>query len=364
MKTVPHLAVDARMLRNSGVGVYLRSLLPRLASLLTGWRFTIIGSVEALAQLDWSSSAHVDFVQADAPIYSVREQWHVPLRVPARVDGLWVPHYNIPLLFRGRLVVTIHDVLHLARPEFVGGGLHRRAYARLMFNRVAARASKVLTDSDFSKSELLRLTHVQSERIHRVYPGVGPEWGQTTRGTDGNPYVVYVGNVKPHKNLRTLVDGFGLLSKQLPHRLVVVGQFEGLRTGDPALFELVQSTRTRVEFVGLVDDVALRKLVAGAEALVLPSLYEGFGLPPLEAMACGCPVLVSRCASLPEVCGDAAHYCDASDPADLAQRLSELLTDPSLRAALRARGHVRSRAFTWEECAAGTAAVLEEAVAA
>jgi glycosyltransferase involved in cell wall biosynthesis len=150
----------------------------------------------------------------------------------------------------------------------------------------------------------------------------------------------------------------------VPHHLAIVGRVDGMRSSDGEVRALAAAMPDRVHVVGEVSDDALAAWMSHADGFAFPSLYEGFGLPPLESMIAGCPCLVARSASLPEVCGDAAHYCDPRHERDVADRLRELLTDESLRATLRARGHARAAQFTWEQCASGTAAAIEEALAA
>jgi len=138
-----------------------------------------------------------------------------------------------------------------------------------------------------------------------------------------------------------------------------VGKKEGFITGDRAVERSAAALGDRVRFTGLVDDALLKKYVACADALVLPSFYEGFGLPPLEAMACGCPTIVSNRASLPEVCGDAALYCDPHDVKDIAARMLDVATSDATRVALREKGLAHARKFTWNKCARETVAVIE-----
>jgi len=352
------------MVGASGIGTYLQNILPRIASGAPSWAFTLLGSPSILEGLGLPRRNGIGYVAVSAGVYTLREQIEVPWRTPRGTDLLWIPHYNVPLLYTGRLVVTIHDVLHLARPEFIGGR-HRRLYARALFGVVAKRAARIMVDSDFTRTELTRHTGVRPERVRRVYPGVGESWfaqrpPKVPRTSDS--YVVFVGNVKPHKNLGALLRAFADLRDRIPERLVIVGRRSGFRTGDSEVPGLADQIGDRVKFTGEVTDSQVRELVAGASALVQPSLYEGFGLPPLEAMACGCPVLVSRCGSLPEVCGDAAWYCDANDYRDIGRQLWRILTDEPLRGQLRARGSARAKQFTWQACAEQTLAVLREVV--
>jgi glycosyltransferase involved in cell wall biosynthesis len=168
-----------------------------------------------------------------------------------------------------------------------------------------------------------------------------------------------VGNIKPYKNLGRLVEAFQKIRDHVPHDLVIVGQREGLITGEsPEFFERVRGAGERIHLTGYVSYEELLSLVGNADALIMPSLYEGFGLPPVEAMAAGVPVVVSRAASLPEVCGDAALYFDPLDVDDIADKLIEIASDRVLGEQLRERGRERSRLFTWKSCSAKTAQAL------
>jgi len=364
----PHIVVDARMLRHSGIGTYLRNLLPRVVARSPEWRFTVLGSSSALRQLPALAAPHVAVRECAAPIYSIREQLALPRAVPDDADLFWATHYVLPLALRSSLplLVTVHDVFHLAMPELAGGPLHR-AYARYMFGEVKRRAAHLLFTTEFARGEFARLLGDDGPPCSIVPLGVTPDWlaadAGTTRPLDA-PYLLYVGNVKPHKNVATLVRAFGRLRDDVPHHLVVVGRLEGLRMRDDEVRRLAATMPDRVHLVGEVDDAALSAWMRHADAFAFPSLYEGFGLPPLEAMVAGCPCLVARAASIPEVCGDAAHYCDPHRESDVADRLRELLTDQALRATLIARGRARAARFDWDSCAAGTRAAIEEALAA
>ena len=191
--------------------------------------------------------------------------------------------------------------------------------------------------------------------------GVDPEWFDVPRPAAAErPYFVFVGNVKPHKNLGRLLDAFAALAPEIPHDLLLVGRRRGFLTGDPEIARRAESLGGRVRFTGFVETEELRRTVAGATALVLPSLYEGFGLPALEAMACGRPVLAARAGALPEVCGDAALYCDPRDPGDIAAGLRRLATDAELAARLAAAGVAHARRFSWDDTAAGVGDAIRQ----
>lgn len=355
-----NLVVDARMVGSSGIGTYLSNVLPRLITLYRDGRVHLIGDRAELARLARAGGNKVSMVDCQSPIYSIREQVQLPRLIPEDRDLFWSPHFNIPLLYRGALLVTIHDVLHLAMPQYMEG-MHKRLYARALFAAVRSKADAVICNSRFTADELIRLVGVPASRIEVIHLGVDQEWFGVDRRVrpQEKPYFVFVGNVKPHKNIAGLVNAFRRIAEKVPHDLIIVGKKEGFITGDRKVEGWATAPGGRVKFTGLVDDALLKRYVACADALVLPSFYEGFGLPPLEAMACGCPAIVSDRASLPEVCGDAALYCDPNDAENIAARMLEVASDEAMRAELREKGMARARQFTWDKCARETLAVIE-----
>jgi len=358
------ITIDLRMLNHSGIGTYLRNTVPALIAERPEIHFTLLGAPEELRTLPGADAANCELREFRAPIYSIAEQVGAWRLTPRGTDLYWSPHYTIPLLRRGKLLVTVCDVCHLALPHLFGG-LHRRLYAKLMFAAVRRKADAIITISEFTRREFLRLVGPARQEIHAITLAAPERWFSVrpTRNPEPAPYVLYVGNVKPHKNLTTLLEAMRLLPGDVAHNLVIVGKESGFLTGDPRVRERAAALGDRVRFTGRVSDEALEQYVAHADALVFPSLYEGFGLPPLEAMACGCPVVVSNAASLPEVCGDAAVYIDPLDPADLARQLRRVLGDATLREELRARGRARARQFSYDDCVRRTLAVVDELLA-
>lgn len=353
------VAVDVRLLEASGIGRYLREVVSRLVT-RGSYRYTLLGDPQAIAQ-HVGGHPGVSAVRARAPIYSLSEQLELLRRIAGDTDLYWAPHYNVPLVHPGRLLVTVHDVLHLALPEYAGRA-HRRLYARLMFQAATRRAAAILCVSRFTAEEVVRHTGISRHKVRVVHNGVGPEWFSPPGGEPPHPrpYFLFVGNVKPHKNLGRLVAAFELASASLPHDLVIVGRREGFLTGDDEVARRAEALGGRVRFTGEVPERELRRFVANATALVFPSVYEGFGLPPLEAMASGCPALVSRAAALPEVCGKAALYFDPFDVEDIARALVRVATEEGLRAELVERGREHASRFSWDRCAEDTEAVIEE----
>jgi glycosyltransferase involved in cell wall biosynthesis len=357
--------MDLRWIRSSGVGVYIRGLMPGLVQQLADVRITGLGHPEILSELSWTQAANFSVVNAQSGRYSVAEQLELPRRIARDADLFFSPYYTVPLLYDGPLAVTVHDMSHRVVDEIVSNP-KKRWYARLMFAALARRARQIFTVSEFSKRELLRLEPtIAPERVLVTPLGVGPEWrsARTLPAVRSGPYFVAVGNVKPYKNVARLVDAFQSVMHLLPHTLVIVGQYEGLITGEsPRFFESVRAMGERVVLPGAVPEAELLSLVAHADALVMPSLYEGFGLTVLEAMAAGTPVVCSRAASLPEVAGDAALYFDPLHTEQMAAGMLAMARDPGLRAEYQARGEAQSRRFAWQSCSDATAGALRRAM--
>jgi len=296
--------------------------------------------------------------------YTLAEQVELPLRCPPNTDVFWAPHYNVPLFLGRPMIVTVHDVCHLALPEATGGWLKQR-YARAMFSHVGKSARSILFDSEFSRTELGRFATPRGRTA--VAPlGVDESWfcarAHAPQRPLGEPYLVYVGNWKRHKNIPALLRAFKQAMSRIAHKLVLIGRSEGLNA-DAAIDRELSALGDRAVTTGEISASELRRWVAHADALVTTSLYEGFGLPPLEAMAAGCPCLVSEAGALPEVCGDAALYCDPRDENGVALRIVEIATDAALRSRLVESGRARASEFTWERCASVTLAELDRAVA-
>ena len=363
MSTVsPRITIDARLIQASGIGTYLQNMVPRAIAARPAWRFNLLGSRPKLQEFGWATAPNVSIISCDAPVYGITEQIHLAARIPPTTDLVWCPHYNVPVSFPGVLLVAIHDVCHLALPHLIKGA-HRRAYARLMLEIVKRRATRILCSSEFTTREFRRLVGGNGA-VATVHLGIDPHWFavEASERPHPRPYLLFVGNLKPHKNVGTLIKAFARIADRIPHDLVIVGKQSGFVTGDAAAGELAETLGNRVSFTGEVPVRLLEQFFIHADTFVFPSLYEGFGLPPLEAMACGCPTIVSRAASLPEVCGDAALYFDPGNPEELASLLIRVLSDAELRRDLTARGRRQAAGFSWERSAKATLAVMDAAL--
>lgn len=284
------------------------------------------------------------------------EQLELPLRA---FGSTLVNLCNTAPLFKRAQIMTIHDAAVYAVPEAYT--LAFRLWYRLIFAVAGRRAARIITVSEFSKRELIERAGLPSERIAVVAEGcdhilgVQPDERILDRfGLQQRRFVLAVGSLSPHKNLAAADRGVALARLEDVDFVVAGG-------ANPGVFaDRAASLPRSVKYVGRVSDGELRALYERAACFVFPSLYEGFGLPPLEAMACGCPVIASAAASIPEVCADAALYFDPRVPEELAAKLRQLLDDEPLRARLRKRGLERARQFTWDRCAAQ---VLSEIIA-
>jgi glycosyltransferase involved in cell wall biosynthesis len=357
------LVIDSRAIRNSGIGVYLQKLLPHILE-SGNYRISLLGKKQTVQEAFAANEPEVSLegitiIECGTGIYTLLEQAEIPLKVP-QSDIFWSPHYNIPLLpIRARhRVVTIHDVYHLAYLHTLSR--IERLYARTVIPLAARLSEKVITVSAFSKSEIVKYTGIGPEKIEVIHNGVdSAAFRDTKRKKDdgvspSDPYLLYVGNVKPHKNVIGLINAFVTVRKSFPDvKLVIVGKRDHFIHGIDNLDEYVTSLGIdrQIVFTGFVGNDELCRLYKNARVFVFPSFYEGFGLPPLEAMASGVPVVVSRSASLPEVCGDAAMYVDPHNPQDIARGIIRVLREGLLINELVDKGLVRAAGFSWKASA-------------
>ncbi len=365
------VAIDARKLHDFGIGTYIRNLLRHLARIDCETEYVILcqdADLAVMRQLGENFRA----VREASPNYSLREQIHIPwLLMRERPDVYHAPHYVLPPAVPCRSVVTIHDTIHLMFPQYLPNrGAY--AYARSLMWAATKRSDRILTVSESSKRDIMHYFSVAPEKIVVVYNalderfGIEPPAGEIAMVRErfqlDHGFVLYVGNIKPHKNLVRLIEAFDGLRRDGfdDLKLLIIGD-EISRW--PALRRAVHRYKLHkhVRFLGFQSDETLASLYRLAAVFVFPSLYEGFGLPPLEAMASGTPVVTSNVSSLPEVAGDAALLVDPYDVDEIKNGIKRVLTDPVLREDLRRRGLQRAREFSWERSVARTREIYVEA---
>lgn len=263
------------------------------------------------------------------------------------------PGFNPPLRSKVPFVFVIHDLNYIDCRE--NSEPLRRAYFNYLVKPACKRAAKVITVSNFSKNRIIDWGELPPDRIEVVGGGIGAEFSPQGEKADiGCPYILYVGNKLPHKNLPRLL--FAIAKAKLDCRLLLTGR------PDTFLNRLADQLGAShmIRFVGAVTDVELAKLYRGARAVVLPSLYEGFGLPIVEAMASGVPVLTSNITSMPEIAGEAALLVNPLSVDDIADGIQKIVSDNELRSTLVKLGLKQVERFNWDNTAAKILAVLQK----
>jgi glycosyltransferase involved in cell wall biosynthesis len=355
--------------RRSGVGRYLERLLGALPVALGDDELVAYaGRDVAPPHPSLTRSWRRAWVSTERP--SLRIVWeHAALPVAARRDRLNVFHGTmgvLPRLLPCPAVVTVHDLAFLRWPDQVPARRYR--YLSTAIKAATTRASRIIAVSERTKADIVELLAVDPSRITVTHLGVDARFRPPRteeraafceRQRLVRPFVLAVGNLEPRKNLPGLLRAFARLAPEIPHDLVLVGA-EGWLTGEiyATLGELRLGERVRM--TGFVDDDELPIWYGAADLFIYPSLYEGFGLPVVEAMACGTPVVASNVSSLPEIGGDAIVLVDPTDDAAIADGMRRVLTDAAVAGELRRRGRLRAARFTWEKTAERTVAVYRE----
>jgi glycosyltransferase involved in cell wall biosynthesis len=355
--------------QRAGIGRYTRGIVGALAALDTAHTFTL---VVAGSEKDAEASEGREIGPEQASNFRIRRlplnhrfwtviwhRLHLPLPVDlitGPVDVFHSPDYVLPPLSQGKKVVTVHDLSFLRFPE--GAEPRLRRYLSAAVPRIVREADLVLGDSENTKQDIVEFFGVNPDKVKVVYPGVDPAFrpikdpqalaaARELYRLD-SPFILCVGTLEPRKNLTTLLDAYAALRSggEVDHKLVIAGGkgwlYDGIFSRAAEL-----SLQDDVAFLGYVAEEHLPALYCLSDLLVFPSLYEGFGLPPLEAMACGTPVITSDSSALPEVVGQAALMVRAEDGEALAEAIKTLLADSDLRKDLVSKGLSRAAEFTW-----------------
>lgn len=369
------IGIDARMFgpEQGGLGRYVEQLLKHLLVLDTPHIWVVLVRDDAQAQaVREFGNQNLEVVMADMAWYSLAEQMRLPgLLNSLRLDLVHFPHWNVPLLYRGRFVVTVHDLImyHYPRPEATTLGpltyWLKDKLARVVVRQAVRRARHILTTSEFTRQDIHKTLGVPLDKMTVTYQApfgdsrVNPD-KVGKESSSARLYVLYVGSAYPHKNVEGLVAAWEKFVEKYgaAYELVIVGK--------PSVFYarvekmLAQNQVPNVRRVESATDTELLAWYAGARLYVFPSLYEGFGLPPLEAMQAGVPVVSSNLSCLPEVLGEAALYVDPTDPAALADAMYQGLTNEEIRYELRQAAKLELTRYSWADLAQKTLAVYEQ----
>ncbi len=387
-KQVKRIGIDARFYGpiGKGLGRYTQEIVDNIIKIDKLNEYVIFLSKDNFDEFE-CGEARIKKVKTNVRWYTLAEQIFMPiLFLRARVDLMHFPHFNVPIFTLNKFVVTIHDLIltkfPTQRATTLGPFLYKiknLAYKIIIWLAVK-RAKKVIAVSGFTKNDIARQFKINPAKIAVTYEGVA----NLAKGRDSlfaaklddkktllsyninNPFLLYVGNAYPHKNLEGLINVFAkLYKKQSDLRLVLVGK-------EDYFYKQIKEYATRlglwreneydtpIIFTGYVPDIKLEILFKKALVYVFPSLYEGFGLPPLEAMAKGCPVVSSNKSSLPEVLGQAAIYFNPENEADMQTKIEQVIGDESKREDLIKKGYEQVKKYSWWECARKTGEIYKE----
>lgn len=327
-----NILADARWIAPHGLGRFAKEVIDRLLN--------------------------VERLDSSIKLLSILEPFWLSVEIAKRKPSVYFsPGFNPPIYSSVPFVFTIGDLIHLHVAEETSRA--KRAYYSMLVKPAAKRAYKVVTFSQHSREQILEWAKVSPDRIEVVGCGVSCEFSpEGNRFDPGFPYLFYIGNTKPHKNVSGLLEAFA--TANIPKEVKLVARI----SGQNSLF-VEQAKRLgiidRMVFSGPISDAELPSYYRGAVALVFPTLYEGFGLPPLEAMASGTPVITSNVTSLPEVVGDAAVMVDPTRVEAIADGIEQVVGDSNLQQDLRLKGLIQAKQFTWERTAQLVLKVLHEA---
>ncbi len=359
------IAIDARMINPGsmhGIARYVFQLLQCLMSIGSNHKFYIIVNPKSpLDQIEWP--AHMELVTVKGTWFSLRQQWELPrLLRSIKADLFHAPSFMAPLVCPCPLVMTIHDLNHMVLPQFYTP--FHQFYYQIVVRSCIRNSEYILTVSQFSKDEIVRNLSIDEEKIFVTYNGVSENY----RPVEDKEYLKYVrdiyelpekfvlcvSNNKPHKNVHQLVRAYCFSNVEIP--LVLACEV------DSNIIRIAENYGKKhlLYFSKFIHEEHLPSVYSMTELFVYPSTYEGFGLPPLEALSCGAPVVVARSSSLPEVVGSAAIFANPFDYQDIAKALEVGVSDTELRNKLKATGVVHARKFSWQSMAEETLGIYQK----
>lgn len=352
------IVIDARMYKESGIGRYIRNLISHLENFDKKNDYFILHLKSDYDTLEYYSN--FENILAGFKWYGISEQIKLPkLLNKLKPDLVHFPHFNVPFFYDSKFVVTIHDLIHqhfsMARAtthDPITYKFKQFGYKRV-FQHAIKKSLKIFTPSNFVKRQLINEWNIDAGKITITPEAVDDKIPSivnnlSTKMTE--PYIFYVGNAHPHKNVEGLIKAFLLIVKKYPKLNLVLSGY------DHYFWQRIKNEYKHKDIIytGYVSEEKLVTLYKNALLFVMPSFEEGFGIPILEAMACGCPVVSSNTGALPEVGGDAAFYFDPKNMIDMGDKIDRVLQSEKLRKELIEKGKKRVRKFSWEKLAQQT----------
>ncbi len=351
--------------KGSGIGSYTKYILKYLKKITKGG--------DTIHTIDWiKRDEYNEHIKIPNPFPFYKEYlWHSYCIIKLRKMDFDIIHNpsQIPIFIKpyNNYIMTIHDITPIIEGE--SHVLSLRLNYLLAMKKTLKHSSAIIADSIATKKDIIHFFNIPDDHIEVIYLAADDNFGIISSKDIENfknsygihyPYILFVGMIEPRKNLDTLIKAFYLLKKKgYPHKLVIAGK-AGWK--NKKIFKLIDNLNLQKEivFTGFVTENLLPALYNGAEFFVYPSLYEGFGLPPLEAMKCGCPVITSNISSLPEIVDRAGILVDPKDEANLIKNMEEMICDDTLREEYRKKGLQRAKVFDWETCAKKTYNVYQQ----
>lgn len=355
------IGIDARMIEMSGIGTYIQHLMGQ------GIYDYALGNEDEIRRYD----RDVKVISWNATIYSPKEQMSFPNKAVRNVgiDIMHFPHYNVPFFYRGKYVVTVHDLTHIVLPEFLGSKV-KYFYARFLMSHALRRAAHIFTVSENSKKDIQKYFGIKENNISITYDAIDSDFHKKDSTEIDYLYenykiprnkkkILYVGNLKPHKNLIILLKSINKTNRD-DIVLILVGK--AFKNVDLEEQERYLGISEKVIHTGMVSKEELIDFYNLADLFVFPSLYEGFGIPPLEAMACGTPVIAANNSSIPEVCGNAAVFVDGNSSDEIAHEIEKFANGTIDANQMIERGFKRVSEFSWEKTISITKKHIKECV--
>lgn len=318
MKTI---TIDVRWLNSSGIGSCIKGFLKDLIK-NSNYRFFLIGNSNQILQYfkinKIDNLNNIKIIECNLKMYSLLEQILLPFIIPLKTEIYIATNFNVPIFYFKKSLIFIYDMYQFS--EFSKNNFYKKLYLSFIFKKIKLSKNKIITISNFSKNEIIKITKINTKKIFVCYLGSEKIIGMKNNEKIKIPkdrYILFVGNIKPHKNIDLLLQVIDKIYKDFKIKLVIIGKVKGFITPDNNSFSLIEKNSDKIYFYDEIDDFKLIEFYKKADLLVSCSLYEGFNLPPIEAMRYGVPSLVSDIKINKEIYKEFAYYFNSNDAKNL-----------------------------------------------